>query len=160
MTDFCTGCGRAVEGGTAGCRAEFDSLVGRDFGDPRFFAVHRLFVDAYALQHPDEFCASAKSLAAHLVGLHLILDGKADPATGTEALRRWLDGPGRLAKPAVPADRGTLTLADLAGIDDPQAWQSAVTAWARDIWHNWRDLHLHAGQWAKEALGAGRVARS
>jgi hypothetical protein len=159
MNETCRGCGRAIEGGTESCRATFDLLVGRDFGDARFFAVHRLFVDVYALQHPDEFCASAKSLAAHLAGLCLILEHGASPASGDAELRRWLDGPSGLAKPELPAERGAITLANLEGIDDPIAWREAVGGWADSVWHAYADLHSPARAWAREATGR-RVAKS
>jgi hypothetical protein len=97
--EACSGCGWAVAGGTQGCRARFDELIARDFGDATFFAVHRLFVDTYSVQHPDQFCRSAKSLAAHLAGLCLILEGGEPAATGAAFLNRWLNGPGRLEKP-------------------------------------------------------------
>jgi hypothetical protein len=151
MSEKCTGCGRPVQGGTAGCRAEFDALVGRDFSDPLFFASHRLFVDIYALQHPDEFCRSAKSLAAHLCGLGLILEGGASAATGAAALRAWLDGPRALDKPAVPAGRGAITIAELARIDDPAAWHAALQVWAVSTWAAWSDLHEMAREWISEA---------
>lgn len=160
MTDTCSGCGRAIAGGAAGCRAEFDNLVGRDFSDPRFFAVHRLFVDVYALQHPDEFCRSAKSLAAHLGGLCLILEHAASAATGAAALRAWLDGPRALDKPPIPADRGAITLADLAGIEDHALWREALRRWADAVWAAWRDLHPIARTWVVEALASGRSGRS
>jgi hypothetical protein len=156
MSGSCTGCGRAIEGGTAGCRAEFDTLVGRDFSDARFFAVHRLFVDTYALQHPDEFCRSAKSLAAHLVGLMLILDGDASADSGAAALRNWLDGPRALDKPPVPAERGAITLADVKNIGDPAAWREALHRWAEATWAAWRDLHPLARQWAEETQARGK----
>ena len=155
MSATCTGCGREIEGGTAGCRAEFDELVGRDFSDARFFAVHRLFVDTYALQHPDEFCRSAKSLAAHLVGLMQILDGDARPTDGAASLRNWLDGPRKLEKPMVPEERGGVTLADVKDIDDPARWREALHRWAEATWTAWRDLHPLARQWAAEAMAAG-----
>jgi hypothetical protein len=159
VTEACGGCGRAIAGGTAGCRAEFDALVGRDFTDARFFASHRLFVDVYALQHPDEFCRSAKSLAAHLAGLCLILEHEAGAATGAAALRDWLEGPRALDKPPVPATRGAITLADLAGIDDPAAWRQALRRWAESTWAAWVDLHPLARRWAAEALGGPLRAR-
>ena len=156
MTETCTGCGRAVAGGTAGCRADFDALIGRDFGDARFFASHRLFVDVYALQHPDEFCRSAKSLAAHLCGLRLILEEGASAAIGPARLRGRFNGLDQLDKPPIPSERGDVTLADLAGIDDPAAWREALLRWGRATWHAYRDLHELARRWCAEALASGR----
>jgi hypothetical protein len=160
MTETCSGCGRAVAGGTAGCRADFDALVGRDFSDARFFASHNLLVDTYALQHPDEFCKSGKSLAAHLCRLCLLLGDDAGKAAGIAAVRAWLDGPRALEKPLIPSRRGATILADLAGIDDPAAWRAALTGWAESTWAAWRDLHPIAGQWIADALASGRSGRS
>jgi uncharacterized protein DUF5946 len=150
----CRGCGWVVEGGVEGCRARFDALVARDFADALFFAVHRLFVDTYSVQHPDRFCRSAKPLAAHLVGLGLILEGGASPATGAAFLNRWLNGPGELVKPRLPAERGTVTLGDVQAIDEPGPWREAVRVWAEAAWEAYRDLQPLARRWAAEARQA------
>ena len=154
MSATCSGCGREIEGGTAGCRAEFDTLLARDFSDARFFSVHRLFVDTYSLQHPDEFCRSAKSLAAHLVGLMQIVEAGASPASGDAALRDWLDGSRALDKPPVPAERGAITLADVSQIDDPAAWREALRRWAESTWAAWAELHPLARLWAQRIIPA------
>jgi len=157
----CAGCG--WEGGGPACRARFEQAIARDFSDPAFFAAHRMLVDIYSLQHPDDYCASAKSLAAHLVGLCLILEGGVGAAEGAPFLRKWLDGPGALEKPGVPTNRGKTVLADLDGIEAPGDWRSAVRAWGADVWEAYADLHPLARRWAAEARaadsGRGRPAR-
>lgn len=147
----CAGCGWVVEGGAEGCRARFDELIARDFGDATFFAVHRLFVDTYSLQHPDRFCRSAKSLAAHLTGLCLIVEGGASPATGAAFLHRWLDGPARLDKPPLPAGRGGVTLGDVHAVGEPGPWREAVRRWAETVWEAYAELQPLARRWAAEA---------
>lgn len=154
MNTPCPGCGSA-EGGEA-CRARFDEAVARDFGDPDFFSVHRMLVDTYCLQHPDDFCVSAKSLAAHLTGLCLILEEGASAAAGAAFLRDWLDGERALDKPAVPAERGRTILADLAGIGAPSAWRHAVRRWADSTWDAYSELHPLARRWAAEARSGRR----
>jgi hypothetical protein len=69
MVFHCSGCGVQIEGGTAGCRALFDGLALRRFSELAYAQLQFKMVDTYAVQHPDEFCSSAKSLAAHLCGL-------------------------------------------------------------------------------------------
>lgn len=77
-TERCSGCGLVVRGGTAGCQAIMDDLLARDFSNVAYFRVHRMMVDTYCLQHPERYCVSAKSLAAHLTGLcWLIVSRKA-----------------------------------------------------------------------------------
>jgi hypothetical protein len=150
----CGGCGRIVEGGTEGCQARYEALLARDYEDPHFFAVHRMFVDTYSLQHPDRYCRSAKSLAAHLVGLGQILEEGISAATGAPALRDWLDGKRELDKPALPEARGEVTLGDVEGIEEPGPWREAVRAWAESAWSAYAELHPLARRWAAEA-GAG-----
>jgi hypothetical protein len=154
MGEACPGCG-SVEGSEA-CRARFEAMLARDFQDARFFAVHRLLVDNYCLQHPDEYCASAKSLAAHLVGLCLVLEQEASAATGAAFLRDWLDGERALDKPDLPDRRGGIVLADLGGIDEPEAWRKAVRGWAATIWQAYADLQPLARRWAAEARAGSR----
>ena len=115
----CSGCGLLVQDGTAGCQRIADELWAREFGDVTYFRVHRLTVDTYCLQHPDRYCASPKSLAAHLTGLCWLLERDGSRATGSQALRRWLNGAVRLEKPPLPASRGRLTVADVLDAADP-----------------------------------------
>jgi hypothetical protein len=150
----CSGCGWEVEGGVQGCRAWFHALVARDFSDALFFRSHRLLVDTYSLQHPDEFCASAKSLVAHLSGLCAILEAGASMAVGPRHLHRWLDGNRVLTKPPLPDRRGELTIADLPQGDDPSAWEAAVLRWARSTWDAYASVHPTARDWLRQSENA------
>lgn len=147
----CAGCGRKVEGGSEGCQARYEQLLARDYEAPAFFAVHRMFVDTYSLQHPGRYCGSAKSLAAHLVGLGQILEDGISPASGGPGLRRWLDGTRELDKPPLPEARGEITLGDVERIDEAGAWRVAVQAWAVSTWRAYAELHPLARKWAEEA---------
>jgi hypothetical protein len=128
--------------------------LARDYEDSAFFAVHRMFVDTYSLQHPERYCRSAKSLAAHLVGLGLILEEGISAASGAPALRAWLDGNRELEKPPLPERRGEITLGDVESIADPGPWREAVRGWAVSTWQAYAELHALARRWAAEA-GAG-----
>src|SRR5262249_25137800 len=152
IPESCAGCGLRVSGGTAGCQALMDELLARDFSNVIYFRVHRQMVDTYALQHPERYCASAKSLAAHLTGLCWLLERGGSRAVGSEPLRRWLDGKVALDKPELPAERGSLTIADVRGIDDPVAYAAAVDRWARATWEAYAPLHGLAHDWIETAL--------
>lgn len=147
----CGGCGRTVEGGTEGCQARYEALLARDYENPAFFAVHRMFVDTYSLQHPERYCRSAKSLAAHLVGLGQIVEEAISAASGGPALRSWLDGARVLEKPPLPEARGEITLGEVEAIDEPGAWREAVRSWAVSTWQAYTELHPLARRWAAEA---------
>lgn len=154
-SERCAGCGLAVPGGTAGCQAILDELLARDFSDVAYFRVHRMMVDTYSLQHAERYCASAKSLAAHLIGLCDLLERGGSRAVGTDSLRRWLDGTPRLKKPPIPSFRGSLTVADVRAAPDPEAYARAVDRWSRSTWDAYSTLHSVARDWIDQAL-AGR----
>ena len=42
--------------------------------DPSYARLHRLAVDAYALQYPDGYCRLAKSLASHPTGVRVVME--------------------------------------------------------------------------------------
>ncbi|MHB9091486.1 MAG: DUF5946 family protein [Chloroflexota bacterium] len=79
----CSGCGRVLPGGTEGCQALFQAVGARAVRDLAYARTRLLTVDTYCLQHPDRYCRSAKSLAAHLAGLCWSLEFA---ATGPGAL--------------------------------------------------------------------------
>src|SRR5262249_40037166 len=141
-------------GGTAGCRRLFEELLARDLADARYARVHRLMVDTYALQHPDEYCASTKSLLAHLTGVGWLLEHDASRAVGSEALRRWVEAHASRAKPPLPAARGRLTIADVRDTTTPIMYAHAVDRWARATWEAYAPLHATVRGWIHEALEA------
>jgi hypothetical protein len=105
----------------------------------------------YCLQHPDRYCVSAKSLAAHLTGLAWAVEHGFDEH-GLRQLQRALDGPVNLLKPAIPRDRGSLTIADVASAADTESYLKALDAWARSTWAAYGDLHATARAWVARAF--------
>ncbi len=153
-SDACTGCGLVVEGGGEGCRAILDELLALHFGQPAYFGVHRLFVDVYAMQHPDRYCVSFKSLAAHLAHLCWSVEQGGSRAVPSEPIRKWVERNPGIEKPPLPAFRGRLTVADVARARGPAEHHEAVDRWARDVWEAYRDLHGTARHWVARAFGA------
>ncbi len=143
-----------IEGGTAGCRRVFEELTARDFSDVGYGRAHRMLVDTYCLQHPVEYCASAKSMAAHLTGLAWLLEHHVSRALGNEALRRWIERAPALTRPTPPDFRGVLTIAEVRAAADPKAHAVAVERWARSTWDAYAALHGTAREWIRAALDA------
>lgn len=154
--EVCGGCGLVVAGGTAGCQSIMDGLTARGFSDLSYGRVHRLFVDTYCLQHPDGYCLSFKSFAAHLMGVCWSLEHGGSPRVVSEALRKWVERHSHLEKPAVPGGRGALTIEDVARAPDPAAHVRAVDDWARSTWSAYSPLHAAVRQWVKAALDGGQ----
>ncbi len=153
--DRCEGCGRRIAGGAAACRAGFEAACAFDYGGGMPYALHRLLVDTYALQHPDDYCASGKSLAAHLTGLLAWLEHGDRPPV-RRALRERLDGPRQPERPEPPADRGALTLEEVTAATTPAARAEALERWARATWDAWASHHALARRWLREALETRR----
>jgi hypothetical protein len=143
-----------VPEGTDGCQALFDEFLARDFGNPAYGRFHRMMVDTYCLQHPDRYCVSAKSLAAHLGGLCCAFEYGASPSA-YQALQRWLNGRSPIEKPELPSSRGAVTIADVHAAPEPDAYARALQRWARSTWESYATLHPMARCYMQAAL-AGR----
>ena len=141
--DVCEDCGAAAAGGRAGCLKLFEEVIAREFGDYRYGRLHRLTVDAYSLQHPDQYMRSGKSFAAHLTGMCAALEGE-DALTLNRAVQSWLSTNPRVDKPArLPEGRGALTIAYVHEAPDADEHVRRVREWAQDVWGAWsehRDL--------------------
>jgi hypothetical protein len=151
----CEGCGLEVEGGTAGCQAAFDQFRARETTElATSYASTRLTVDIYCLQHPDRYCVSAKSLAAHLTGACWALEREGDER-GLSLLQRWLNGRVELQKPPIPTFRGELTIADLTRVEDATAYLAVLDRWARSTWAAYASIHEVARRWIDQAIRLG-----
>ncbi len=141
----CPSCG-ALLGGRAGCQAVFDELSARAWTSPSRGRAHTLVVDTYSMQHPADYCRSAKSYAAHLTALCCGIEH-----TGNQqlywAIARWLDGPGRLDKPAVIDCRGSMTIADIRAPRDERDYDALVRRWAESVWAMLAPQQPLARQW-------------
>jgi hypothetical protein len=182
MDTTCSGCGLAIPGGTPACRLIFDAYIAREWNNPISYRYHRMFVDTYCLQHPDQFCASAKSFAAHLTGLCAAFEHKSHPSVH-KAVNRWLNGNPSLTKPELPSFRGALTIAVVraeiqAEVEakvqaqvqtevqaevqaaaaqpeqNPFPIAQAIDRWARSTWEAYSSLHSQARLWINQSFPA------
>ena len=156
MPDRCSGCGLVIKGGSDGCQALFDEFrvyESREIAPG--YAWTRLSLDVYCLQHPDRYCVSAKSLAAHLTGVAWALEYD-DSERGLQILRRWLNGSRKLIKPELPVARGALTVQEVRSAADAAAYRAAVRRWAESTWEAYRDLHQVARGWIDAAMATRR----
>lgn len=110
------------------------------------YAPTRLTIDVYCLQHPERYCASAKSLAAHLTGLCWALEHGISEG-GLRQLQRRLEARRDLVKPPIPSARGKLTVADIAEVAGADEYMAALDRWARSTWEAYADLQESARAW-------------
>ncbi|WP_408611918.1 DUF5946 family protein [Chitiniphilus purpureus] len=158
----CPGCGAAFSDiagpihrymhSSPACWAAFGEVLTREYSDPDYAAVHRLSVDAYAVQHPGDTSRQAiQSVGLHLVRLCFFLE-RGLPAT--EANAAMLKA-GRLKANYIwlsrPAGLGDITVKDVVAAQGLTQHTDAVHAWARSAWHAWAEHHSLVRQWADAA---------
>ena len=149
----CPSCGAPGVGGLGGCQALFGRLGEREFSDPAYYRAHRLTVDAYCLQHPEQFMKSSKSAAAHLAGMCWSME-RGRSLHLPAPLKRWVDGPRSFVRvaPPSPLDRGRVTLLSLVGALDADDYERRALEWARSAWEAWSAHWDQARAWVQEAL--------
>ena len=150
---LCPSCGAPL-GGRDGCQTHFDQLSARAWESPARAAMHNMVVDAYAMQHPDDYCKSPKSYAAHLTGLCCALEHPGDDKLYWQ-IQRWLDGPADIVKPPVIETRGRKNIRTATDAADA-AYPSAVRQWASAVWAAYASQQYLARTWLAEAVRRAR----
>jgi hypothetical protein len=151
MPDRCEYCDAQNVGGYEGCRLLFNEITAQSLSSAVYFAVHRAAVDCYALQHPEYFCASAKSYAAHLSGLCVAIEYNRSIEVNA-AIQKWLNGPIGLQKPKVLIERGEITILHLQDVIDPAERACRVDDWCKNVWAAYAELHATARSYVQAAL--------
>jgi hypothetical protein len=151
----CPACGAAGPGGVVECQELFAQALGREFADTALYDAHRLVVDAYCLQHPEQYMRSSKSAAAHLAGMCWSLE-RGPSRHMPVVLSRWLNGARTCASvtPPAPRQRGDLNIGCLSGITNPDDYVAAASEWARSAWNAWSAHWPQARRWVEEAIAA------
>ena len=150
--ETCPECGAPADGGRAGCQEVYEAVADPALGSAGLGRWRDLAFDAYCMQHPDTYCRSAKSYAAHLTRLCCGIEKGGDLAV-YRAIQRWLNGAVKLDKPAVLASRGQLTVASLQSAGDPRELQTLAQLWADSVWEAYAAQHALAHTWLQQATG-------
>lgn len=123
-----------------GCWAAYGTLLAREYQDTGLFAaVHRLTVDAYALQHPGDAAVgqARQSVWVHYAALHLAMEEALPPDAIPRVMQRLVGRPFP-DLPPFPATFAT-TLADV--LRRPASEHvHAVRDWAQASFAAWADL--------------------
>jgi len=137
------------------CNETFQHVLAEVFSRPELANARRLIVDAYSLQHPEQYMKSSKSAAAHLAAMCWSLEyarvEKLHPA-----LKRLVEGPRafeRVNHPP-PMKRGPLTVRHVLDASDLADLARRAEEWARSAWAAWHQQQDRARMWVKEALEA------
>jgi hypothetical protein len=161
----CIGCGAMFadqEGPThrymessPGCWAVYGEVVAREYSDLSYASLHRLKVDAYAVQHPRRPSAqSIQSVARHLMSLCLVLERRMEPGRATAFLQAAAEPKGRFVWLVPPASRGAVTVKDVHRAESATEHKRLVRAWAESAWSAWSPHHAAIGEWLAPVLDA------
>lgn len=153
LEEACPSCGAPGVGGSAGCQALFNQIGARSHENPGYAAAHELFVDAYCLQHPEPYCHSAKSYAAHLTRMCCGIERGGDRKI-YRAIHIWLSGPAKIERPETLSSRGNLTIVHVQAARSVEEHQKFVREWAESVWKAYAPQHALARQWLAAALSS------
>lgn len=164
MSELCYACGGQFEpndGGEThaymmslpGCWAAYGELLTREYSDPVLFAaLHRLSVDAYAVQHPGDPAErrAVQSFWIHGASLWLVLRMDQSHIFATQALQALagLDFAER------PFDQPHFAMTHADVLASPVAAHGARTRdWAEESLTAWGEAHAEFERLARLALG-------
>ena len=159
----CPGCGlvrasaaritHGYIGASAACWELYGQVLAREYGAYATHANHRVSVDAYAAQHPGvEGPQAMRSVAMHLMRLCLVYERGMAPVAGRAIAPRLLSQPPDVAWLEPPADRGTVTVADVAAAAGPDEHLVRVDDWGRCVWAAWSAHHATVRRWLDATL--------
>lgn len=133
---------------SSGCWSVYGEVLAREYSDPAYFDVHRLSVDAYAVQHPGKTDRqSIQSVGLHLVRLCLFIEHGLTAEKANEAM---LDA-GKTKHSFVwlkpPSSMGALTAADVIRTKSVAEHKVVVRQWAQVSWEAWSTHHNIIRSW-------------
>ena len=143
VPDGCPDCGALVSGAREGCNALWHELF---YSGATTVAAF----DAYCMQHLEQYCASAKSYAAHLTRLCCGVEFDGDPRVYA-AIQKWLNGNRLLEKPSILPFLGSMTITDIRDAS-PTERTRVTQAWVADVWAAYAPQHELAREWIRQAL--------
>jgi hypothetical protein len=134
---------RPYLGASPACWNVYSRMLGREYGDPPRFAVHRMTVATYAAQHPGIPGRRAiQSVNVHLVALYLTRDRKSEPGLISRVMGALISAwKGKLLRLPLPASLGPITVAGVEKAETAQEHVTAVGNWAQCVWLAWEKHH-------------------
>ncbi len=137
-----------------GCWSVYGEVLAREYSDPTYFEVHRLTVDAYAVQHPGSTDRqSIQSVGVHLIRLCLFLEHGLTAENANDAMLEAGKDKHSFIFLEPPQSLGSITAADVYKAGSATEHKAIVREWAQTTWEAWSVHHDTIGEWLpKNAL--------
>jgi len=161
MSERCPGCGaefdvfdgpvHAYMRSSPACFAAFNELLVAEYSMKELRAVHRLTVDAWAVQHPGsaEDRRAIQSVGLHLARLLLQLESPRSPEE-TNAVMLDFSHHKNTLKHLPPPTAFSVTVADIVPFAGTPEHTKKVHEWAEATWCDWSAHHEYIRQWVAE----------
>ncbi|HMC31434.1 MAG TPA: DUF5946 family protein [Candidatus Angelobacter sp.] len=148
----CPGCGAEFPGpagiphpyigASSGCWSVYEEILAKEYEEYQYPDIHRLTVDAYAVQHPGvPGRRSSQSVWVHLAGMYLVLESGAKGREATRVLQAVIKQRKEFEWLSPPEKNGSITVLDVRKAGDLKSHIQLVEAWAQSIWAAWRQHH-------------------
>ncbi len=135
-----------------GCWHAYGQVLVREYGNPELLCVHRISVDAYAVQHPGGDSRQAiQSVGVHLARLCLFLERGLSAEHANAAMLRVGVMKSQMHKLATPSHLGHITVKDVLEAKNDHAHREVVHRWAESVWQAWATHHAIVRRWAGAA---------
>jgi hypothetical protein len=131
-----------------GCWSVYGEVLAREYSNATYFDVHRLTVDAYAVQHPGaRDRQSIQSVGLHLVRLCLFLEHGLTADEANNAMLAAGESKHTFTYLEPPLSLGAITAADVISAHTVREHKEIVTRWARNAWDAWSIHHSTIREW-------------
>jgi glyoxylase-like metal-dependent hydrolase (beta-lactamase superfamily II) len=159
----CCGCGEEfpeITGPThdymlssPGCWEAYGRVLAREYESLPHAQLHRLTVDAYAVQHPGVDGRQARnSVGIHLSRLCLIFDCGWPIERANDAMQAITAKKQQYPWLTPPNGCGTVTVRDVLETQNASDHLGAVERWARSAWQAWAEHHATVHEWVEELV--------
>ncbi len=131
-----------------GCWSVYGEVLAREYSDPTYFEIHRLTVDAYAVQHPgSKDRQSIQSVALHLIRICMFLEYGLTAENANDAMLAAGKNKRSFVFLEPPQNLGSITAADVYRAKSVSEHKAIVKEWARTAWEAWSTHHDTIRAW-------------
>ena len=133
---------------SSGCWSVYGQILAREYNDTSYFEVHRLTVDAYAVQHPGSTDRqSIQSVGLHLIRLCLFLEHGLTAENANNAMLEAGKRKHSFIYLERPKSLGSITAADIATTQSVDEHKTMIRVWAQNSWEAWSMHHGIIRSW-------------